>query len=65
MPKPVIFILGFPASELRDANDGVVFPPRPTGGRSGTGVDEEVCSGGQRRLGGVRPRRLARQPQVG
>jgi len=29
MPKPVIFIPGFPASELRDANNKVVFPPSP------------------------------------
>ncbi|MGZ7078757.1 MAG: lipase/acyltransferase domain-containing protein [Thermoanaerobaculia bacterium] len=27
MPKPVIFIPGFPASELRDADDNTVFPP--------------------------------------
>jgi pimeloyl-ACP methyl ester carboxylesterase len=27
MPKPVIFIPGFPASELRDANNRTVFPP--------------------------------------
>lgn len=30
MPKPVIFIPGFPASELRDADtNAVVFPPTP------------------------------------
>src|SRR5712691_7591352 len=29
MPKPVMFIPGFPASELRDANNKTVFPPSP------------------------------------
>jgi len=29
MTKPVIFIPGFPASELRDANKRTVFPPSP------------------------------------
>lgn len=29
MPKPVIFVPGFPASELRDANGHTVFPPSP------------------------------------
>jgi lecithin:cholesterol acyltransferase len=29
MPKPVIFIPGFPASELRDENNYIVFPPSP------------------------------------
>jgi pimeloyl-ACP methyl ester carboxylesterase len=29
MLKPVVFIPGFPASELRDANNGIVFPPSP------------------------------------
>ena len=29
MPKPVIFIPGFPASEIRDADNQVVFPPSP------------------------------------
>lgn len=29
MPKPVIFIPGFPASELRDSNGNTVFPPSP------------------------------------
>jgi pimeloyl-ACP methyl ester carboxylesterase len=29
MPKPIVFIPGFPASELRDENDDVVFPPSP------------------------------------
>jgi pimeloyl-ACP methyl ester carboxylesterase len=29
MPKPVVFIPGFPASELRDANNRTVFPPSP------------------------------------
>jgi pimeloyl-ACP methyl ester carboxylesterase len=27
--KPVIFVPGFPASELRDANNAIVFPPSP------------------------------------
>ena len=29
MPKPVIFVPGFPASELRDENGDLVFPPSP------------------------------------
>jgi hypothetical protein len=29
MPKPVIFIPGFPASELRDSSGATVFPPSP------------------------------------
>jgi pimeloyl-ACP methyl ester carboxylesterase len=29
MPKPVVFVPGFPASELRDANGHTVFPPSP------------------------------------
>jgi len=29
MPKPVIFIPGFPASELRDSHNRTVFPPSP------------------------------------
>ena len=29
MPKPLIFIPGFPASELLDADGNVVFPPSP------------------------------------
>jgi len=29
MPKPVIFIPGFPGSELRDGNDKTVYPPSP------------------------------------
>ncbi|MEO8218832.1 MAG: hypothetical protein ABI718_17290 [Acidobacteriota bacterium] len=29
MPKPIVFVPGFPASELRDANGDTVFPPSP------------------------------------
>ena len=29
MPKPLIFIPGFPASELRDQNGNTLFPPSP------------------------------------
>lgn len=29
MPKPIVFIPGFPASELRDQNGSIVFPPTP------------------------------------
>lgn len=29
MPKPVVFIPGFPASELRDGNNRTVYPPSP------------------------------------
>ena len=29
MPKPVIFVPGFPASELHDSNGNTVFPPSP------------------------------------
>src|SRR6266852_2721027 len=27
MPKPIVFIPGFPASELRDGSDNIIFPP--------------------------------------